>query len=196
MSIRTLLVSAGLLVIVGGAPAQKIVPPPGAVPTPVFPAPPADARIPPTAVPVPPVPQVKSVDDLLTELENLRAQKAELEKREQDLNAALRKKLDAQAERLKKLGTAPKSAEPDRVGKIVLEGNAAKFEKEILGAIGMRPGQVFNYPALEEARTKLEKAGWRDVAVEVLPSEPDSIIKDIRIKANAPVVTELPVQPK
>jgi hypothetical protein len=67
----------------------------------------------PPVTPSPPAPPPeKSVDDLLTELERVQAQKAELEKKEQELKATLRKKLEQQTERLQKLGVGPKAAKP------------------------------------------------------------------------------------
>jgi hypothetical protein len=136
---------------------------------------------------VAPAPLEKSVDDLLGELEGLRAQKLELEKKEQELKVLVRKKLDQQTERLKKLGIAPTAAVPDRIGQIILEGNTTRADEKILGMLGFRPGQVLAYPALEEARRKLEKAGFRDVTVEVLVSNPpDAPFKDIRVKVTEP----------
>jgi hypothetical protein len=134
---------------------------------------------------VPTTPPEKTVDELLSELERVQAEKAGLEKREQELKAMLRKKMEQQAERLKKLGVAPqpaKDAEPDRVGQIILEGNAKKDEKKILDTLGFVPGQVLQYPKLEDSRTKLQKAGFRDVMVEIVPNKLDSIFKDIIVK--------------
>lgn len=183
MSTRTRLVSIGLLaVLAGSAHAQPTVPPPGGVPRPVYPSP---DLIPSPSVPA--VPREKSVDDLLTELESLHAQKAALEKQEQELTAALRKKLDAQAERLKKLGVKPKDAEPDRVGKVILEENDPKDEKMIRDALGLQPSQILKYPALEEARVRLIKAGFHAATVEVIPGESDSALKDIRVRISGPL---------
>ncbi len=61
-------------------------------------------------------------------------------------------------------------------------------------ALGMRPGQVLQYPALEAARAKLEKAGFKSVTVEVLPNELDTTFKDIRVKVTEPDVN--PPAPK
>jgi ABC-type transport system involved in cytochrome c biogenesis ATPase subunit len=88
-------------------------------------------------------------------------------------------------QRLKKLGLAPapvKEQEPDRVGRIIIEVNTKTSEKKILEKLSFRPGQVLQYPALEEARAKLQKAGFRDVTVEVVPNELDSVFKDIRVR--------------
>lgn len=122
---------------------------------------------------------------MLTELESIRAQKAELDRKEKELKAAIAKKLEEQGERLKKLGLAPpaaKGAEPDRVGRIIIEGNAKTPDRKILEKLELQPGQILQYPKLEEARSKLQKAGFRDVTVEVLPNELDSTFKDIRVR--------------
>src|SRR5262249_53824238 len=127
----------------------------------------------------------KSVDELLNELERIQSQKAELEKKERELKAALQKKLELQAERLKKLGVVPqpaKETEPDRVGRIIIEGNTKTPDAKILEKLELRPGQILQYPKLEDARVKLEKAGFRNVTVEVLPNELDPIFKDIRVR--------------
>lgn len=130
MRARTLLLSACLLAVVcAGAMSQ---PQPGLPPLPTpnlpspsaAPAPPAPVvqpRLeffpsPPSATPSvvlpsvptpPPPPPEKTVDDLIKELEGIQAQKAELEKKEKELKAALGKKLEVQGERLKKLGVTP-----------------------------------------------------------------------------------------
>jgi hypothetical protein len=179
---RTVLVSAVLLIVPGAAhsqpkASQPALPPPPAVLVPTAP---------PIALPAPPPPLPKSVEDLLSELERVQAQKAELDKKEQELKAVISKKLEAQAERLKKLGVAPKAAEPDRVGKIIIEGNTKTPDDKILDKLEFRPGQVLHYPALETARTKLEKAGFRGVTVEVVPGEPGATFKDVRVKVDEP----------
>ncbi len=207
MSIRTVLVSAAVLALCGAVSSQPQPPlpplpsPPGGPPAAVTPrldfyppAPsPALSFVVPHALPSPP--PEKTVEELLNELERVQAEKAALEKKEQELKATVRKKLEQQAERLQKLGVAPKDAKmPDRVGRIIIEGNDAKDEKKILEAVGMRPGQVLQYPALELARVKLEKAGFRGATVEVLPNELDSTFKDIRVKVTEPDVN--PPAPK
>ncbi|VTR99865.1 unnamed protein product [Gemmata massiliana] len=48
--------------------------------------------------------------------------------------------------------------------------------------IGIRPGEVLRYPVLEEARIKLEKAGFRDVVVEIVPNKQDAQFKDVRVR--------------
>ena len=205
MSIRTVLVSAALLTLCGAVSSQPPQLPPLPVPARLDFSPPAPPGVPPPPafvvpaappVPVKPTPPPeKSVEELLNELERVQAQKAELEKKEQELKATVLKKLEQQTERLQKLGVAPKDAKmPDRVGRIIIEGNDAKDEKKILEAVGMRPGQVLQYPVLEFARARLEKAGFKSVTVEVLPNELDSTFKDIRVKVTEPDVN--PPAPK
>lgn len=135
----------------------------------------------PSALTPPPPP---TLDQLLDQLEQVQAQKAELAKREESLRQIIRKKLDEQDQRLKKLGLAPmpKEKEPDRVCRIIIEGNTKTPEKKILEKLGFVPGQILKYTALEEARTNLEKAGFRGVTVEVMPNELDSAFKDIRVR--------------
>lgn len=184
MSARILFVSVGLVVACAVARAEE--PQRGTYP-----------MIAPTAVPtapppartvVPPIPPAeRSVEDLLTTIENLRAQKAELAKLEAELTAALGKKLQQQTERLQKLGIAPKDAkpaapEPDRVGRIIIEGNVKTPDRKILANVDLRPGQILRYPAIEETRAKLEKAGFKGATVEVLPNELDGNFKDIRVR--------------
>lgn len=180
MKTRTLLLSVALVVAAGAALAQpkpSLIPPP----SPPIPSPPLPY--------VPPVPAEKTVDELLTELERVQADKAALEKREQDLKASVRKKLDAQNERLKKLGLAPpapaKDKEPDRVGRIIIEGNQRTSEKTILELLELQPGQILLYPALEPARARLEKYGLLAVRVEVVPGT-DAQYKDVRVKVIEP----------
>src|SRR6266545_2605922 len=123
-----LLVSAGLLALVCGVAVSQPLPKPATPPPSVEVAPRPDFH--PRPQPVP-----KSVEELLTDLESIRAQKAELERKEKELKAAIGKKLEEQAERLKKLGiaTAPaKEQEPDRVGRIIIEGNTKTPDRKIL----------------------------------------------------------------
>lgn len=131
-----------------------------------------------------PPPAEKSVEQLLDDLERVQAQKTELERMERELKAAVRKRLAKQAERLNKFGVDP-HAEPDRAGRIVLQGFAAKEEKKVRDALGVVPGQIIEYPHLDGARARLEKAGFPGAAVEVVPNGPDSHFKDIRVRPAA-----------
>jgi hypothetical protein len=116
-------------------------------------------------------PAEKSLDQLLDELEALRAQKAELEKKEAELTKAIRQKAERQADRMNRLGLGAAPGLPDRVGRVVLVGGAGKDEKTILDLLGLVPGQALSYPALEVARARLVKAGYRSATVEVRPGE-------------------------
>jgi hypothetical protein len=75
------------------------------------PAPPSAPTFPSPTVVVPSTPPAptpeKSVEQLLADLERVQAEKAALEKKEQELKTTIRKKLDQQTERLKKLGVGP-----------------------------------------------------------------------------------------
>ena len=105
---RALLRMLACLVLCGdGYPKQDPLPAPATAPVLPQPLPPDSA---PRAVPPPtlaPAPS-ETVDLLLDRLTDLRRQKAELERQEQLLVKQLRDKLKAQAERLEKLGIAPR----------------------------------------------------------------------------------------
>jgi outer membrane protein assembly factor BamA len=81
--------------------------------------------------------------------------------------------------------------EPDRVGRLIIEGNTATPDRVILLQLDFRPGQILQYPQLNAARKQLAKLGLFDAAdpptVEVIPNELDSTFKDIRVR-----VTERP----
>ncbi|MCI0702778.1 MAG: hypothetical protein L0241_16985 [Planctomycetia bacterium] len=181
MNLRTLFVSAGLFAIVcGGVYSQ---PQPLPLATPENPIPARPPIIPPPSPPVPVVPappKEKSVEELLDELERIQTQKAELAKKELELKATIRKRVEKQLERLNKLGIDPK-ADPDRVGRIWLKGNDEKDEKKILDTLGLFPGQILQYPKLEEARKRLEKAGFAGVMLEITADSTDSPFKDIMV---------------
>jgi hypothetical protein len=103
---RTLLVLALLVAAAGMAHTQT-------PPRPTPPPEPAPQLIPPTTVPQGPrtAPELplseRSLDQLLDRLEALRAQKAELEKQEQDVVKEIRRKAEKQSDRLQRLGVAP-----------------------------------------------------------------------------------------
>ena len=193
MSTRTVLVSAALLAFCGAVTSQPPPPPaPGPIGDPLS-TPPAAPR-PDLYRPAPVVPTAptlplaeKTVEELLTELERVQSEKAALEKKEQELKATVRKKLEQQAERLNKLGVTPKDMKtPDRVGQIFIEGNTKTADQKILDKLDFRPGQVLQYPSLEIARAKLEKAGFKSVTVEAVPGELDATFKDIRVRVEEP----------
>lgn len=126
MKLPTLLAAAGLLALAAigqsqtpttpaptpADPAQYV--PPGVkkeeprAPTPDLPGPnnlpPASVYQPIANPAVPPQPPEQTVDQVIDALEKIKAQKAELEKKEQALLDVLNKKLAKQAERLKNVG--------------------------------------------------------------------------------------------
>lgn len=204
MAIRTLLGSITLLgVAFGSARSQQPstytpYPPPAQKSEP--------QTIPPTDLPTrsaPPAPE-KSLDQLLDELEALRDKKAEIEKKEAELTKAILRKSERQADRMNRLGvggtgglvpvapvpsvapvpaatsspplsvTAP-AAVPDRIGRIVIVNG--KDEKKVLDLVKFVSGQVLDYPSLEAARARLEKAGYPSATVEVIPG--DGGLKDV-----------------
>ena len=96
MKIRSLFAAVVLLVVGSVGNSQP----------PVGPSP-QTQNIPPLSVPkTPPVtaPAEKTVDEMLDELESLRGQKAELEKKEAELVKAIQRKIEKQADRLNRLG--------------------------------------------------------------------------------------------
>jgi outer membrane protein assembly complex protein YaeT len=76
--------------------------------------------------------------------------------------------------------------EPDRVGTITIEGNTVTAQRVILNQIPLLPGQVLQYPKLEQARQNLMRLGLFDMedppSVEVIPREDGSNFKDIRVR--------------
>lgn len=76
--------------------------------------------------------------------------------------------------------------EPDRVGRIIIEGNTVTDQRVILNQLNLLPGQVLQYPQLEAARSNLMRLGIFDQedppTVEVLPQDNDSPFKDIRVR--------------
>ena len=76
--------------------------------------------------------------------------------------------------------------EPDRVGRIIIEGNTITKDRVIMNQLDLRPGQLLQYPKLEDARMRLARLGIFDPedapTVEVLPNELDDSLKDIRVR--------------
>lgn len=95
MRTRLLIVSALFAAAAGVAHTQ---PPP----TPLFPD--VRSQVIPQTPAVPPALAEKSLEKMLDQLEGLRSKKAELEKQEQELMKDIRKVLDKQEERVKRLG--------------------------------------------------------------------------------------------
>lgn len=75
---------------------------------------------------------------------------------------------------------------PDRVGRIIIEGNDVTQDRVILNQLDLRPGQVFDYTKIEDARMRLARLGIFDPedppSVEVIPNELDSMFKDVRVR--------------
>lgn len=79
------------------------------------------------------------------------------------------------------------SGTPDRVGRIVIEGNDITDQRVIYNQLDLRPGQILQYPKLEDARMRLARLGIFDPddppTVEVMPNELDMDgYKDIRVR--------------
>ena len=75
---------------------------------------------------------------------------------------------------------------PDLVGRVVIEGNDITKDRVILNQLDLRPGQILQYPKLEDARMRLARLGIFDPedppTVDVLPNELDQQFKDIRVR--------------
>lgn len=76
--------------------------------------------------------------------------------------------------------------EPDRVARVVIEGNDVTKQRVILNQLGLRPGQVLQYPLLEDGRMRLARLGIFDPSdppvVEVRQNEMDNSWKDVYVK--------------
>ncbi|MBN9516932.1 outer membrane protein assembly factor BamA [bacterium] len=80
---------------------------------------------------------------------------------------------------------------PSRVGRVIIEGNTVTDQRVILNQlndVGIRPGQILQYPKLEDARMRLARLGIFDQAtppeVTELPNEMDSEFKDVLVRVN------------
>ncbi|MBX9581056.1 MAG: outer membrane protein assembly factor BamA, partial [Gemmataceae bacterium] len=77
---------------------------------------------------------------------------------------------------------------PDRVGQVTIEGNTITQDRVIMNQLGIYPGQILQYPRLEDARMRLARLGIFDPnnppQVEVVPNELDSDFKDVRVVVN------------
>jgi outer membrane protein insertion porin family len=75
---------------------------------------------------------------------------------------------------------------PDRVGRVFIEGNEITQDRVILNQLDLRPGQILQYPKLEDARMRLARLGIFDMEeppqVDVIPNELDGNFKDIRVR--------------
>ena len=79
--------------------------------------------------------------------------------------------------------------EPDRVGRVIIEGNTVTQDRVILNQLGLRPGQVLQYPLLEDGRMRLARLGIFDAqnppTVTDVPNEMDNNgFKDILVTVN------------
>ena len=76
--------------------------------------------------------------------------------------------------------------EPDRVGRVIIEGNEVTQDRVIMNQLGLYPGQILQYPMLEDGRMRLARLGIFDQqqppSVEVMPSEFDNCFKDILVR--------------
>lgn len=76
--------------------------------------------------------------------------------------------------------------EPDRVGRIIIEGNTITDQRVILNQLGFYPGQILQRPQLERAKLNLQRLGLFDMedppSIEEIPNEFDSTYKDIRVR--------------
>ncbi len=76
---------------------------------------------------------------------------------------------------------------PDRVGRITIEGNEITRDRVIMNQlIGLDPGQILQYPKIEDAKMRLARLGIFDAEdppeVIVVPNELDGTFKDIRVR--------------
>lgn len=76
--------------------------------------------------------------------------------------------------------------EPDRVGRVIIEGNTVTQDRVIYNQLGLRSGQILQYPLLEDARMRLARLGIFDQqnppTVDAMPSEFDNCFKDILVR--------------
>lgn len=75
---------------------------------------------------------------------------------------------------------------PDRVGRVTIEGNSVTQDRVIMNQLGIYPGQILQYPEIEDARMRLARLGIFDPQnppdITVLPNELDSEFKDILVR--------------
>jgi outer membrane protein insertion porin family len=76
--------------------------------------------------------------------------------------------------------------QPDRVGRIIIEGNDVTKDRVIYNQLPFRPGQILPYDRIDEARARLARLGIFDPedppSIEVVPNELDSMFKDVRVR--------------
>lgn len=75
---------------------------------------------------------------------------------------------------------------PNRVGRVIIEGNDITQDRVILNQLDLRPGQIFQYPKLEDAQMRLARLGIFDPedppSVTEVPTDFDSEFRDIRVR--------------
>jgi outer membrane protein assembly complex protein YaeT len=77
---------------------------------------------------------------------------------------------------------------PDRVGRIIIDGNTVTQDRVILNQLPFRPGQILPYNQIEDAKMRLARLGIFDPenppSIEILPNEYDSSLKDVLVRVN------------
>lgn len=72
---------------------------------------------------------------------------------------------------------------PDRVGRVLIEGNTDTPTRVILRCLALRPGEVLDYTQLPASRDRLKKSGlFGDASIEVVPNEFGGVFKDILVR--------------
>lgn len=75
---------------------------------------------------------------------------------------------------------------PDRVGRIIVDGNTVTRDRVVYNQLPFRPGQILPYDRLPEAQMRLARLGIFDAEdppqIDVIPNEFDSTFKDIRVR--------------
>ena len=78
------------------------------------------------------------------------------------------------------------NGKPNRVGRVIVEGNTVTQERVVENQLGLYPGQILQYPLLEDGRMRLARLGIFDAqnppTVEELPNEMDNEFKDILVR--------------
>ncbi len=81
---------------------------------------------------------------------------------------------------------AEQDREPARVGRIIIVGNTVTQDRVILNQLGLFPGQILQYPKLDDARNNLYRLNLFDMedppTVTVAPGDFDGVYKDVLVK--------------
>jgi outer membrane protein assembly complex protein YaeT len=79
-------------------------------------------------------------------------------------------------------------SEPDRVGRVIIEGNTVTKDRVILNQLNIWPGQILQYPEVENGRIRLARLGIFDQndppQIEIEQNELDNKVKDIRVRVH------------